>query len=188
MAKRSGVTKADIEKHARALGLEWDVHGSHDWSHVAVYLDMVEQGLIPGVCVLDGKITDTPSQERVGNETRAEYYDSVRQMAQELVDETYDEDEDELDRDRFDEQLHQSVDGSHYIIYTHANLAVLVFSSNWLAIDEVYSDMGESLEGRTATLTTVIGQAAFFAMEADVREAVEGILEERRENRSDEDE
>jgi len=58
--------------------------------------------------------------------------------------------------------VNESVDGSYWIIYPHAQLKVLQYTDNKDAINDVY---GDTLEG---SADTIITQMAYFAMVQDV--------------------
>ena len=73
-----------------------------------------------------------------------------------------------------------SVDGSWWVIYTHAARAVLAHSPN----DEALLDVHGSVE--VDSFAEFYSQAAFFAMKADVEERL-AVLEEEDED-EDEDE
>lgn len=69
--------------------------------------------------------------------------------------------------DDINEAIWEDVDGNHYIIYYSANMEVLQESRN----DDAISDAGVEIDtskGWRAILT----QVAFYAMEADVRDAL----------------
>ena len=106
-------------------------------------------------------------------------------MAKNLVDEVVEEGgtADEI-RERFNDRLHENVDGSYWVIYTHAALQAVLASDRWEAIWE--EDMEESLN--TSDGSSLFTSMAYFAVSADVRETAEPLLEEALENADDEDE
>ncbi len=97
----------------------------------------------------------------------AEYYEGVRGLAQEVKNLVENEGMDEGDA------LHQVVDGSYWVIYTHANFQVLMCSSNHDAYSE---DFGEPpVSGSDINWAAL----AYAAMARDVSERLNaGDLEE----------
>ena len=86
----------------------------------------------------DGRITEEQHEEAM-RVLRAEYYQGVRGIVAGLKDAIKDGEiktEEDLER-RIDEE----VDGSYWVIYTHANFQVLMFSDNHDAYSE---DFGEA--------------------------------------------
>lgn len=63
--------------------------------------------------------------------------------------------------------LHEEVDGSYWVIYTHAAIAVLAHSRN---DDEVFEQMGSDALTGCNSMAEVYTIAAFYAMRADVVE------------------
>lgn len=106
-----------------------------------------------------------------GQEKR-EYYESVKNMAEEAVAEAMNTSPDDRDAaaEALDEYLNQSIDGSHWVIYTHENMHVLVASDNWLAGEEVLL-MGD--------FTRLLSQMAYYALLTDAREKAVELLDER---------
>jgi hypothetical protein len=97
----------------------------------------------------------------------AEYYEGVRGLAQEVDRLIKDEGMDEGDA------LHQVVDGSYWVIYTHANFQVLMCSSNHDAYTEDFGDV--PMQGRDVNWAAL----AYAAMAQDVSERLNaGDLEE----------
>ena len=88
--------------------------------------------------------------------TYREYWVSVEHIAEEAKDNA-----EEYGSDVYD-NVNESVDGSYWIIYTHAQLKVLQYTDNKDAINDVY---GDTLEG---SADTIITQIAYFAMVQDV--------------------
>jgi hypothetical protein len=118
--------------------------------------------------------------DKMGENTRKEYYDSVRAHANDIVDRAKAGEFRDIS-DVYDAVFEQ-VDGSYWVIYTHASLATLWFSDNWLAWDEAL-DEGIVDPSSSSSLTEVITQAAFFAFKADVEneldmQELEEIIEE----------
>jgi hypothetical protein len=67
--------------------------------------------------------------------------------------------------------LHQRIDGHQYVIYTHLARQVLECSPNDSAI---FEELGAQ---EWEDWSTAFSQSAFFAMQADVSEAVDWTLE-----------
>lgn len=92
---------------------------------------------------------------------RAEYYAGVRGLAEEVSNLVKNEGMDESDA------LHQTVDGSYWVIYTHANFQVLMCSDHHDAYSE---DFGEpAVSGDTINWAAL----AYAAMARDVSEQVQ---------------
>lgn len=163
--KKRAVTKADVEKQARAMGLGFELTEDHDWPAVSVYLDMIGEHLLPQVAVVNRQLIDNVGGDRVHGETERDYWRSVEATAEEIAGEIRAGDI-EHDDGEFHERLDQEADGSHWVIYNHAQLATLVFSRNRDAID----DIEEELHGRD--LGEVLQRAAYFAFRADIEDAV----------------
>ena len=64
--------------------------------------------------------------------------------------------------------IHESVDGSYYVIYTHANVVVLQESVNDSA---AFDEMGEVALSGCNSYGEVMARLAYFAMRQDVAEA-----------------
>ena len=111
---------------------------------------------------------------------RAEYYSGVRSIAQDIIERARAGDfprrEDELN-----DALHQSVEGSYWVIYTHANFQVLLCSDHHDAYSE---DFGQPpVSGNDIDWAAL----AYAAMMRDVQEQIEteggvefGTVEEAR--------
>lgn len=94
-------------------------------------------------------------------DTYREYWNDVDTIAEEAK-----ENAEEYGSDVYD-NVHESVDGSYWIIYTHAQLKVLQYTDNKDAINDVY---GDTLEG---SADTIIMQIAYFAMVQDVMDRLQ---------------
>lgn len=90
---------------------------------------------------------------------RAKYWADVKSLAKQVFEEA-DGDEDEIE-----EILHETVDGSHYVIYYRENLTVLRFTEN----DDEWKDLGMDL-GDNPVMTI-----AFFALRADIRDEIDRL-------------
>lgn len=95
--------------------------------------------------------------------TGIDYRRSVQAIAQEIFDESPDDDRQDFDL------IHESVDGSEWIIYTWRNLRVLQYSYH---DDAGLEEMGPELFTGCSTMSEVYARAAFFAMRADVSESL----------------
>lgn len=102
--------------------------------------------------------------------TERDYRQSVQGIAQEIFDESPDDDGDDGYR------ISDSVDSSEWIIYNWRNLRVLQYSHNDAAgLDE----MGQELFAGCSTMSEVYARAAYYAMAQDVAEAVQELRAER---------
>lgn len=127
----------------------------------------------------DRGITEAQHNEAV-NTLRAEYYQGVRGIAQDLAKRV--KDKDIKNQDDWESAIHQEIDGSHWVIYTHANFQVLMCSDNHDAYSEEYGE--PAVQGNEINWAAL----AFAAMDRDLREQLqaEGIepewndLEEKR--------
>jgi hypothetical protein len=115
----------------------------------------------------NGGRTSEEQHEDAMRVLNAEYYAGVRSLAQEVKNLVENEGMGESDA------LHQVVDGSYWVIYTHANFQVLMCSSNHDAYSE---DFGEApVSGSEINWAA----AAYAAMARDVSERLNmGDLEE----------
>ncbi len=127
----------------------------------------------------DGRITQEQHDEAM-RVLRAEYYQGVRSIAQELA--RCAKDNEIRDQDGWEQAIHEEIDGSYWVIYTHANFQVLMCSDNHDAYSEEYGE--PAVSGDSINWAAL----AFAAMERDVRQQIdaEGFepdwsrLEERR--------
>lgn len=85
----------------------------------------------------DGRITDEMHEDAM-RILRAEYYQAVRGIAHEIRDRI--KDGEITDEDGLQQAVHETVDGSYWVIYTHANFQVLLVSDHHNAYSE---DFGE---------------------------------------------
>lgn len=96
---------------------------------------------------------------------RAEYYGGVRAIVQEIKEAVV---RGEIDNeDTLNERVHQDIDGSYWVIYTHANFQVLMCSDHHDAYEDNYGEA--PVEGSSIKWNAL----AFAAMEVDVRELME---------------
>lgn len=108
----------------------------------------------------DHRITEEQHNEAV-NVLRAEYYQSVRGIAEELTQRA--KDKEIHDQDGWEQAIHEAIDSSHWVIYTHANFQVLMCSDNHDAYSEEYGQ--PAVEGDSINWAAL----AFAAMEMDLR-------------------
>jgi hypothetical protein len=117
----------------------------------------------------DPRATSEEQHNNAMRVLRKEYYDGVRGLAQQVA-ERVGEGADENDA------LHEVVDGSYWVVYTHANFQVLMCSDHHDAYTDDY--------GEPAIAGTAIDWAAlaYAAMGRDVSEQVQagGEVGERR--------
>jgi len=116
----------------------------------------------------DGRITDEQHEDAM-RVLRAEYYQSVRGIVEDLRRAI--KDGEVTDQESLDQWLHQTVDGSYWVIYTHANFQVLMCSDNHDAYSEEYGQ--PAVEGDSINWAAL----AHAAMERDVQQQIdaEGI-------------
>lgn len=96
---------------------------------------------------------------------RAEYYQAVRDIVEEMMGEI--KNGNINDREGLEEHVNQSVDGSYWVIYTHANFQVIFVSDNH---DAYMEDFGEApVEGSDINWAAL----AYSAMMRDVHELME---------------
>ena len=130
----------------------------------------------------DGRITEQQHDEAM-RVLRAEYYQGVRGISQDIADRV--KDGEISSQGDLQQAVEESVDGSHWVIYTHANFQVLMCSDHHDAYSE---DFGQPpVEGDDIKWAAL----AYAAMMRDVQEqmSAEGVeinedLEERRGSRS----
>lgn len=101
-----------------------------------------------------------------------EYWEGVRGLAREVAERVRDEGGDQSDI------LHEVVDGSYWVIYTHANFQVLMCSSNHDAYTEEFGDIPGS--GRDGINWAALAYAALAQDVAEQVAAEAGDLEEAR--------
>lgn len=115
------------------------------------------------------EITEKQHDEAV-RVLRAEYYQSVRSIVEEGMGQI--KEGHITDREGLDEYLDQSVDGSYWVIYTHANFQVLFVSDNH---DAYMEDFGEPpVEGSDIKWAAL----AYAAMRRDIYDLIGSYDEE----------
>ena len=99
---------------------------------------------------------------------RADYYRSIRRMADAIVAEYRDAD---LAKKDLEELISREAGDCYWTTFTHAHLQCLIASNHWLEGDDM-----EVLKQDPQHLTSVLGAYAQYAVEADLREYVEPRL------------
>ena len=96
-------------------------------------------------------------------DSRQDYWESVTSIAGEA---------NSLPEDERDDFVWQSVDGSYWVIYTHAAIKVYQYSDNdSLLFDELGTQ-------EVDYFSSLVCRMAFYAMRADVHEALLGMDDE----------
>jgi len=106
--------------------------------------------------------------------TYQEYWQAVRDCAASAVsNEDWSKDVDLSDR------VHELVDGSQWVIYTWRNLKVLEHTAHFDAYESeggLHGDKSETSLSNTPqcsqSLSTILAVSAYYAMQADVHEAI----------------
>jgi hypothetical protein len=91
----------------------------------------------------------------------ADYFTSVESHGESVIERIKAGEDDVMDL------IHEEVDGSWWVIYTHAALAVLQHSRN---DDAGFDSMGSDFLAGCTSMAEVYTRAAYFALEADVIE------------------
>lgn len=120
-----------------------------------------------------------------GDDSEQNYRASVAEIAKECFNEAVADagpDKDRIRDEAFD-RVHEAVDGSYWIIYTHAALKVLQYSRN----DDAIFEEGDGLHGANS-MSDVYTQAAFWAMRADVVSELEDLIDNYEEPEEEEEE
>lgn len=99
------------------------------------------------------------------------YWDSVQSIATEAKTA-------EKDGQDINEFVHESVDGSQWIIYTGRNLECLKETSNE---DAAFDQQGSDALDGCKSASAVYARLAFYAMQADVYEAIAELPNEEEE-------
>ena len=105
------------------------------------------------------EITEKQHDEAM-NVLRAEYYTGVRSIAADIDNQKF------TSQDDYEQAIHEAVDGSYWVIYTHANFQVLLCSDNHDAYSEEYG------EPPVAGSDIDWAALAFAALDKDVRQTV----------------
>lgn len=102
--------------------------------------------------------------------SRKEYFDSVRGIAKEAVARA--EDEDDLH-----DEIHQSVDGNEWVIYTAGNIGVMQFSDADLNLP--FDELGSDFLSGVDSMPDLLQKAAYFYMLSDVNEHAWPLWEDK---------
>lgn len=95
---------------------------------------------------------------------RAAYWDDIRDLAAEIVADNPD------DEDAREQAIHETADGSEWVIYTRNAYLVALVSDNSDAMDEVGGEAtGDGID-------YAVTAAAFYAVRADLTDAVSAIV------------
>lgn len=102
----------------------------------------------------------------------ARYHHDMRDFAKEILEEAKGqfEDYDEA-REWIDDRVHETADSVDRVIYTHKALQTLVYSDNWLAVEDVGLESGDDL-------TRMITVAAFYAVRSDIENYIDAFKDE----------
>jgi len=111
---------------------------------------------------------------KIGDNTRKEYYDTVKGIAEEIAEAVQ---SGEIGEDDIYDRVHEDVDGNYWVIYTHASYAVWMFSDNNSAIDEAVDDGSFSYD-QVTDFSQALTMMAFFALKADVEAKLSELLED----------
>jgi hypothetical protein len=112
----------------------------------------------------DGRITEEQHDDAM-RVLRAEYYQGVRGIAADLDERV--QNGEIKSQDEWSEAMHQAIDGSYWVIYTHANFQVLMCSDHHDAYSE---DFGEPpVSGNDINWASL----AYAAMARDVQETAD---------------
>lgn len=95
----------------------------------------------------------------------SEYWDSVASIARDAFDH-------EKEGGDASDHIHESVDGSQHIIYTGRNLTVLQESRH---ADAGFDEMGDDCLSGCTSFSEVTARLAYWAMRADVDEALQEL-------------
>lgn len=112
-------------------------------------------------------------QQEKQKDSAQEYWDTVSVIAKEAFEEHGD------DQGEADDYIHESVDGSYWVIYTHANYKVMQYTDN----DSLYEEYGDLPSDWNKALPFV----AFCAMKADVMSKYQELVEAFENREEDED-
>ena len=116
----------------------------------------------------DGRITEEQHDDAM-RVLRAEYYQGVRSITQELAGRI--KDGEITTQDGLEQALQKSIDGSYWVIYTHANFQVILCTDHH---DEYMEQTGEAPVSDNTINWAVL---AYYAMMRDVQDqmSAEGV-------------
>jgi hypothetical protein len=107
-------------------------------------------------------VKDEKVQEAL-NILRADYYTSVRATAEDMIRRIKSGEIDSAEA--LETDIHETADGSYWVIYTHANLQCMQASDNWLEAEDAGHDEGN--------LSEQLPTYAFYAFRCDLAEQLE---------------
>ena len=115
--------------------------------------------------------------------TPHEYWNDIAGYATEIMEEAVEADPQDPEEgiDLYD-RIHEAVDGSAWIIYTHRALRVMDYTAN----DDAHEELGEIPTG--TGWSGIVTYVAFWAMRADVTDAVRTLIDDYEPPDEDEDE
>lgn len=102
--------------------------------------------------------------------SRKEYFNAVRSIAQYIVEEAEDD-------EQLEDQLHESVDGSEWVIYTAGNIGVLQFSDADLELP--INEFGEEFIQTADSIAGLLMKMAYVYLESDVRDRAQPMWDEK---------
>lgn len=114
-----------------------------------------------------------PLRRNAAADSEQEYFKNVEVMAQDIIDEVKDEDNIDKAREKAYDRLHEDVDGSYWVIYSHAARKTLEYSKN----EDAIFDQGMDLNG-IKSVNEFNTQAAYWALYQDVMDELDGKLDE----------
>jgi len=104
--------------------------------------------------------------------TYSDYWSAVSGFALDAIEAALDRD-DECFYEFIDDWLHELVDGSYWVIYTHAATKVMQYTDNANAYWDV---IGENVSA--GSWSDLVSKLAYFAHEQDIRDKIKIQLEE----------
>ena len=99
--------------------------------------------------------------------TYSDYWSAVRGFAFDAIEAALDRDDNKDFYEFIDEWLHELVDGSYWVIYTHAATKVMQYTDNANAYWDV---LGE--EVNASSWSELVSKLAYFAHEQDIRDKI----------------
>tara|TARA_R100000664_G_scaffold1664_1_gene4359 strand:+ start:767 stop:1111 length:345 start_codon:yes stop_codon:yes gene_type:complete len=104
--------------------------------------------------------------------TYSDYWNAVKGFAFDAIEEALDRDDDKDFYEFIDEWLHNLVDGSYWVIYTHAATKVMQYTDHANAYWDV---LGEDVSA--SSWSELVSKLAYFAHEQDIRDRINVELE-----------
>jgi hypothetical protein len=183
-AMRLGDGRLDFGSHDRdprgfvsadALRVVWRVEGAGSGPEAlaAVLLRAADQWIGSDIAVsreIPRERTAHEELDRARNVMRADYWDDVRSVVEDVKGEIANGNL--ADRDAVDEYLDERIDSQHRIIYTYAAMETVMFSENDGAYEEHFGAEGLVEDGQVQW-----SRLAFYAMLEDVRDQLGDVDE-----------